>query len=142
MNPKKKSRRYRASVSIQALDLAISRFTISLAVSQPISPWCRPWSPRPLSPKLLPQTLALSLPVCEWKMKTVWGRRGMRSSLALSKWQFVSETQRRWSSYIRTCLISRIVLRCLVSFRAFSYCAYLHSLSFPTVYNFAMRLLL
>jgi hypothetical protein len=31
MNPKKKSRRYRASVSIQALDLAISRFTNSLA---------------------------------------------------------------------------------------------------------------
>jgi hypothetical protein len=30
MNPKKKSRRYRASVSIQALDLAISRFTNSL----------------------------------------------------------------------------------------------------------------
>jgi hypothetical protein len=30
MNPKKKSRRYRASVSIQALDLAISRFTYSL----------------------------------------------------------------------------------------------------------------
>jgi hypothetical protein len=32
MNPKKKSRRYRASVSIQALDLAISRFTNSLVV--------------------------------------------------------------------------------------------------------------
>jgi hypothetical protein len=32
MNPKKKSRRYRASVSIQALDLAISRFTNSLAL--------------------------------------------------------------------------------------------------------------
>ena len=32
MNPKKKLRRYRASVSIQALDLAISRFTNSLAV--------------------------------------------------------------------------------------------------------------
>jgi hypothetical protein len=31
MNPKKKSRRYRASVSIQALDLAISRFIHSLA---------------------------------------------------------------------------------------------------------------
>jgi hypothetical protein len=31
MNPKKKSRRYRASVSIQALDLAISPFTNSLA---------------------------------------------------------------------------------------------------------------
>ncbi len=31
MNPKKKLRRYRASVSIQALDLAISRFTNSLA---------------------------------------------------------------------------------------------------------------
>jgi hypothetical protein len=31
MNPKKKSRRYRASISIQALDLAISRFTHSLA---------------------------------------------------------------------------------------------------------------
>jgi hypothetical protein len=30
MNPKKKSRRYRASISIQALDLAISRFTNSL----------------------------------------------------------------------------------------------------------------
>jgi hypothetical protein len=30
MNPKKKSRRYRASVSIQALDLVISRFTNSL----------------------------------------------------------------------------------------------------------------
>ncbi len=30
MNPKKKSRRYRVSVSIQALDLAISRFTHSL----------------------------------------------------------------------------------------------------------------
>jgi hypothetical protein len=30
MNPKKKSRRYRASVSIQALDLAISHFTNSL----------------------------------------------------------------------------------------------------------------
>jgi hypothetical protein len=30
MNPQKKSRRYRASVSIQALDLAISRFTNSL----------------------------------------------------------------------------------------------------------------
>ncbi len=30
MNPKKNSRRYRASVSIQALDLAISRFTNSL----------------------------------------------------------------------------------------------------------------
>jgi hypothetical protein len=33
MNPKKKSRRYRASVSIQALDLAISRFTNSLGYS-------------------------------------------------------------------------------------------------------------
>jgi hypothetical protein len=32
MNPKKKSRRYRVSVSIQALDLAISRFTNSLAL--------------------------------------------------------------------------------------------------------------
>ena len=32
MNPKKKSRRYRASVSIQALDLAISRFTNSLGM--------------------------------------------------------------------------------------------------------------
>jgi hypothetical protein len=31
MNPKKKSRRCRASVSIQALDLAISRFIHSLA---------------------------------------------------------------------------------------------------------------
>jgi hypothetical protein len=31
MNPKKKSRRCRASVSIHALDLAISRFTNSLA---------------------------------------------------------------------------------------------------------------
>jgi hypothetical protein len=31
MNPKKKSRRYRVSVSIHALDLAISRFTHSLA---------------------------------------------------------------------------------------------------------------
>jgi hypothetical protein len=31
MNPKKKSRRCRASVSIQALNLAISRFTNSLA---------------------------------------------------------------------------------------------------------------
>ncbi len=31
MNPKKKSRRCRASVSIQALDLVISRFTNSLA---------------------------------------------------------------------------------------------------------------
>ncbi len=31
MNPKKKSRRCRASVSIQALDLAISRFIYSLA---------------------------------------------------------------------------------------------------------------
>jgi hypothetical protein len=30
MNPKKKLRRYRASVSIQVLDLAISRFTNSL----------------------------------------------------------------------------------------------------------------
>jgi hypothetical protein len=30
MNPKKKSRRYRVSVSIHALDLAISRFTHSL----------------------------------------------------------------------------------------------------------------
>jgi hypothetical protein len=30
MNPKKKSRRCRASVSIQALDLAISRFIHSL----------------------------------------------------------------------------------------------------------------
>jgi hypothetical protein len=30
MNPKKKSRRYRVSVSIQTLDLAISRFTHSL----------------------------------------------------------------------------------------------------------------
>jgi hypothetical protein len=32
MNPKKKSRRCRASVSIQALDLAISRFIHSLAL--------------------------------------------------------------------------------------------------------------
>ena len=32
MNPKKKSRRYRASVSIQALDLAISRFIHSLGL--------------------------------------------------------------------------------------------------------------
>ncbi len=32
MNPKKKSRRYRVSVSIQALDLAFSRFTHSLDV--------------------------------------------------------------------------------------------------------------
>jgi hypothetical protein len=31
MNPKKKSRRYRVLVSIHALDLAISRFTHSLA---------------------------------------------------------------------------------------------------------------
>jgi hypothetical protein len=30
MNPKKKSRRYRVSVSIHALDLAIYRFTHSL----------------------------------------------------------------------------------------------------------------
>ena len=40
MNPKKKSRRYRASVSIQALDLAISRFIHSLGdsvVDQPAS---------------------------------------------------------------------------------------------------------
>ena len=36
MNPKKKSRRYRASVSIQALDLAISRFTNSLAPASPV----------------------------------------------------------------------------------------------------------
>jgi hypothetical protein len=33
MNPKKKSRRCRASVSIQALDLAISRFIHSLALN-------------------------------------------------------------------------------------------------------------
>ncbi len=32
MNPKKKSRRYRVSVSIHALDLAIYRFTHSLAL--------------------------------------------------------------------------------------------------------------
>jgi hypothetical protein len=32
MNPKKKSRRYRVSVSIHALDLAIYRFTHSLGV--------------------------------------------------------------------------------------------------------------
>jgi ABC-type maltose transport system permease subunit len=35
MNPKKKSRRYRASVLIQALNLAISRFTNSLAYEPP-----------------------------------------------------------------------------------------------------------
>jgi hypothetical protein len=34
MNPKKKSRRYRVSVSIQALDLAISRFTHSLGLGK------------------------------------------------------------------------------------------------------------
>jgi hypothetical protein len=34
MNPKKKSRRYRVSVSIPALDLAISLFTHSLALGQ------------------------------------------------------------------------------------------------------------
>jgi hypothetical protein len=34
MNPKKKSRRYRVSVSIHALDLAISRFTHSLAYTR------------------------------------------------------------------------------------------------------------
>jgi hypothetical protein len=34
MNPKKKSRRCRASVSIQALDLAISRFIHSLGFNQ------------------------------------------------------------------------------------------------------------
>jgi hypothetical protein len=33
MNPKKKSRRYRVSVSIHALDLAISRFTHSLGTN-------------------------------------------------------------------------------------------------------------
>ena len=33
MSPKKKSRRYRASVSIQALGLAISRFTNSLGIN-------------------------------------------------------------------------------------------------------------
>jgi hypothetical protein len=38
MNPKKKSRRYRASVSIQALDLAISRFTNSLGYISLITP--------------------------------------------------------------------------------------------------------
>jgi hypothetical protein len=36
MNPKKKSRRYRASVSIQALDLAISRFIHSLGCNVPL----------------------------------------------------------------------------------------------------------
>ena len=36
MNPKKKLRRYRASVSIQALDLAISRFIHSLAPVIPV----------------------------------------------------------------------------------------------------------
>jgi hypothetical protein len=35
MNPKKKSRRCRASVSIQALDLAISRFIHSLDLDPP-----------------------------------------------------------------------------------------------------------
>ncbi len=38
MNPKKKSRRCRASVSIQALDLAISRFIHSLGYKQWIYP--------------------------------------------------------------------------------------------------------
>ncbi len=35
MNPKKKSRRCRASASIQALDLAISRFIYSFAYDPP-----------------------------------------------------------------------------------------------------------
>jgi hypothetical protein len=39
MNPKKKSRRYRVSVSIQALDLAISRFTHSLAPTETQEGW-------------------------------------------------------------------------------------------------------
>ncbi len=38
MNPKKKSRCYRASVSIQALDLAISRFIHSLGYTNPSPP--------------------------------------------------------------------------------------------------------
>ncbi len=47
MNPKKKSRRYRASVSIQALDLAISRFTNSLASNPSLASECAPPRPPP-----------------------------------------------------------------------------------------------
>jgi hypothetical protein len=43
---------------------------------------------------------------------------------------------------IHVCVISRLLLQHLVSFRAFSYVAYLHSAPSPTALNFTTRFLL
>ncbi len=51
-----------------------------LTVGQPISPWQeRAWWPLPC-PKPPSQTLSVSLPVCEWEIRTV-GRGGVRGQV-------------------------------------------------------------
>jgi hypothetical protein len=93
-------------------------------------------------PQSSPQTLSASLEVWGWEVKTVCmcvygGGRGRGQAPPSPNGSLYRNIDEMGIS-----LISRLLLRRLVSFRAFSYGAYFHSARSPTALSFIPRILL
>ncbi len=111
----------------------------SLSVTLPAS-GVGTWSPLPLTPISPPKTVGQPRSLCMGDENCGGGEGGKKSIPALSKWQFIQK--HRGGGYKHTCLVTRLLLLRLLSFRAFSYGAYLYPMPSPTMLNFAKPLLL